>query len=137
MTAPVVDVAGVKPVLPELKEATPALAIEIVPAPGVIEMPVPAVRAAAVYVVPLPIGTCPIAGTVDIPRPPLETARVPARVTAPVVGVAGVKPVLPELKEVTPVLAIEMDPAPGVMEMPVPAVNEATTGAELVDPIRI
>ena len=78
-----------------------------------------------------------MAGTVDIPSPPLDTAKIPAKVTAPVVADAGVSPVEPVLKEVTPVLATVIDPAPGVIEMPVPAVREATTGAELVEPIRI
>jgi hypothetical protein len=36
------------------------------------------------------------------PVPPLATAKVPAKVTAPVVAVEGVKPVVPAEKEVTP-----------------------------------
>jgi hypothetical protein len=35
------------------------------------------------------------------PVPPLATAKVPATVTAPVVAVAGVKPVVPKVIEVT------------------------------------
>ena len=44
-----------------------------------------------------------------VPVPPLATARVPASVTAPVVEVAGVSPVEPALKEVTP--PVEADQA--------------------------
>ena len=39
---------------------------------------------------------------VVVPVPPLATASVPAKVTAPVVAVAGVKPVVPASNEVTP-----------------------------------
>jgi hypothetical protein len=39
------------------------------------------------------------------PVPPLATARVPARVTAPDVAEAGVRPVVPPAKEVTPEVA--------------------------------
>jgi hypothetical protein len=39
---------------------------------------------------------------VVVPVPPLETAKVPARVTAPEVAVEGVKPVVPALNELTP-----------------------------------
>ena len=46
---------------------------------------------------------------VAVPVPPLATARVPASVTAPVVEVAGVSPVEPALKEVTP--PVEADQA--------------------------
>jgi hypothetical protein len=35
------------------------------------------------------------------PVPPLATAKVPATVTAPLVAVAGVKPVVPKVIEVT------------------------------------
>ena len=35
------------------------------------------------------------------PVPPLPTIRVPARLTAPVVALLGVKPVLPPLNEAT------------------------------------
>ena len=39
---------------------------------------------------------------VVVPVPPLATANVPAKVTTPVLAVAGVKPVVPALNEVTP-----------------------------------
>jgi len=45
------------------------------PAPLVIETPVPAVRLATVYPVPLPIKRRPFAGTVDTPVPPSATAK--------------------------------------------------------------
>ena len=111
------------------------MAIE--PDPLVTVIPLPAVMAAAVYVVPFPIGIWPLVGTVVIPRPPLAGTNTPARVTAPVVEDAGVSPVVPVLNEVTPPLAIVMLPAAGVIVMPVPAVSEATTGAAPVEPIRI
>jgi hypothetical protein len=38
------------------------------------------------------------------PVPPFVVANVPANVTAPVVAVEGVKPVVPAVKDVTPVL---------------------------------
>ena len=38
----------------------------------------------------------------DVPVPPLATANVPPKVTAPVVAVEGVSPVEPALKELTP-----------------------------------
>jgi len=38
----------------------------------------------------------------DVPVPPLATAYVPPKVTAPVVAVEGVMPVEPALKELTP-----------------------------------
>ena len=41
---------------------------------------------------------------VVVPVPPLATANVPAKVTAPVLAVAGVKPVEPALNEDTPLL---------------------------------
>ena len=41
---------------------------------------------------------------VAVPVPPLATAKVPAKVTAPVLAVDGVRPVVPALNEVTPPL---------------------------------
>jgi hypothetical protein len=41
---------------------------------------------------------------VAVPVPPLATAKVPPNVIGPVVAVAGVKPVVPPLKEATPVV---------------------------------
>ena len=54
------------------------------------------------------------------PVPPLPTAKVPATVTAPVVAVAGVKPVVPKLILVTAVLDKEVQV--GVAALP-PEVN--------------
>jgi hypothetical protein len=63
--------------------------------------------------------TDPVPVEVVTPVPPFATARVPANVTAPVVAVFGVRPVVPALKEVTPPpppdWAIqEVTPAPSV-----------------------
>ena len=67
----------------------------MLPAPFVIVMPAPAVSVVRVKPVPLPISICPFAGAVVSPVPPLATASVPARVTAPLVAEAGVRPVVP------------------------------------------
>jgi len=61
----------------------PVAAIEIEPAPLVIDIPVPAVKAARVKPVPLPISICPLVGAAVSPVPPLATATVP--VTFPAV----------------------------------------------------
>ena len=47
--------------------------------------------------------TEPVPVAVVTPVPPLETLRTPSRVTAPVVGEDGVRPVVPALNEVTAV----------------------------------
>ena len=49
--------------------------------------------------------TLPVPVEVVTPVPPLATANVPAKVTAPVVAVLGVKPVVPALNEDTPLAA--------------------------------
>lgn len=60
------------------------------------------------------------------PVPPFATAKVPANVTAPVVPVDGVKPVVPALNDVTPALVRvtlppkDTEPPP---DKPVPAVT--------------
>ena len=59
--------------------------------------------AAVNALVPLPYAK-PV--SVATPVPPLPTTSVPASVTAPVVAVAGVRPVVPPEKLKTPVLAI-------------------------------
>jgi hypothetical protein len=63
--------------------------------------------------------TDPVPVEVVTPVPPFATARVPANVTAPVVAVFGVRPVVPALKEVTPPpppdwATQEVTPAPSV-----------------------
>ena len=60
------------------------------------------------------------------PVPPLAIAKVPASVTAPVVPVDGVSPVVPALNEVTPVLLMVSVPEPVVVLMPVPEPSVAT-----------
>lgn len=45
--------------------------------------------------------TLPVPVDVVVPVPPLDTFRVPAKVTAPMVAVAGVKPVVPAENELT------------------------------------
>jgi len=49
---------------------------------------------------PLPYKT-PFAANVDTPVPPFPTTSVPLSVTAPVVAVLGVKPVVPAVNDVT------------------------------------
>jgi hypothetical protein len=70
------------------------------------------------------------------PVPPFAIAKVPARVTAPVVPVAGVNPVVPALNDVTPALVrVTLPPKDAVPppDMPVPAVTviELLVKAEL------
>ena len=70
--------------------------------------------------VPVSVGdadrtTLPVPVLVVTPVPPFATARVPARVMAPVVAVAGVNPVKPPLKEVTPVLVTLTAPVADVL----------------------
>ena len=100
VTAPEVALLGVSPVVPAEKVVTPALAIEIEPAPFVMVMPVPCVRVVRVKPVPLPISSAPLAGVDVRPVPPLATANVPAIVMVPDV-VTGpplvVRPVVPPL----------------------------------------
>ena len=91
--------------VPATAEVTPVLAIEIEPAPLVTLMAVPAVNVVRVKPVPLPISSAPLAGVVVKPVPPLATASVPASVTAPVVAVLGVNPVVPAENDAT-VLAV-------------------------------
>jgi len=59
------------------------------------------------------------------PVPPLAMASVPAKVTAPVVLVLGVNPVVPAEKLVTPVLLIVIEPEAFVTPIAVPAVRVA------------
>lgn len=56
------------------------------------------------------------------PVPPLEAFSTPAMTTAPLAAVLGVKPVIPALQLVTPLLAMEMVPGPLVTVMAVPPV---------------
>ena len=69
------------------------------------------------------------------PVPPFVFANVPDNVMAPVEPDTE-RPVEPAENEVTPVLATVIAPAPFVIEIPVPAVKAAETGAAPVDPIR-
>jgi hypothetical protein len=81
-------------------------AIVIEPLPLVMVTPDPAVNVALVRVLPvvLPISNCPFVYVV-CPVPPLDTPRVPPSVTAPVVAVFGVNPVVPAEKLKTPAAA--------------------------------
>ena len=63
------------------------------------------------------------AAAVVAPVPPLAITNVPAKTTAPVVGLLGVNPVVPALKLVTPLDAKVIVPKPLVTVMPVPAVK--------------
>ena len=60
------------------------------------------VVAVAVAVVVKACSAALAAGAVVAPVPPLAIARVPANVTAPVVAVFGVRPVVPAVNDVTP-----------------------------------
>lgn len=71
---------------------------------------------------PVVLGTSRLVRAVDAevaPVPPLVKARVPARVTTPVVAVEGVNPVVPPLNEVTP----EPPPDPEMSMLPLPEVT--------------
>jgi hypothetical protein len=68
--------------------------------------PVSSVTAAAKFALEgVPRNVATPAPKLVIPVPPLATANVPAKVTAPVVALFGVKPVVPALKLATPVAA--------------------------------
>ena len=56
----------------------------------------------------------------------MATAKVPATVTAPVVAVEGVSPVVPKLIEVTPALVMVTAPVDPDTVMPVPATADVT-----------
>ena len=60
------------------------------------------------------------------PVPPFATANVPATVTAPVVAVDGVRPVVPKVIDVTPLFVIVTAPVAPDTLMPVPATLEVT-----------
>ena len=91
------DISAVKLTAPKLgaPDALPCSTVVVVPA---------AVDAIAVVVEPYTTPYC--VNVLACPVPPLATAKVPATVTAPVVVVAGVSPVLPNVIELTP------EPAP-------------------------
>ena len=103
VTAPVVAVDGVRPVVPPENDSTPVLVIvtlpvapdtdipvpamfdntpvlatDIVPTPLVTKMPAPKPRVFRVYPVPLPISSWPLVGIVDNPVPPLLTGIMPS-----------------------------------------------------------
>ena len=60
------------------------------------------------------------------PVPPLAIFSVPARVISPIVEATGVNPVVPPLKDKTPVLAIVTAPVALEADIPVPAITEVT-----------
>jgi hypothetical protein len=100
VTAPEVAVAGVKPVVPALKvvTATPDSVLHCGAVPDEVRI-WPAVPIASVEkaLVPAPKASEPAVKEVR-PVPPFATFRVPASVTAPVVAVFGVNPVVPAEK---------------------------------------
>ena len=100
VTAPVAPETDIP--VPATFEVTPVLLIVNVPDPVVVEIPVPEPSVATIYFVPLPTKICPFVGIVDVPVPPFATLSMPANVTAPVVAVFGVNPVVPALNDVTP-----------------------------------
>lgn len=102
VTAPVVAVEGVRPVVPpdQLKtpvlaivtspvaldtempapailDKTPVLATVIVPSPLVTEIPTPVPNVLREYPVPLPINSWPLVGIVPKPVPPASTGTIP------------------------------------------------------------
>ena len=79
-TTPTAAATGVRPVVPPENDNTPVLAMVIVPAPLVTDMPEPAPRVLRVYPVPLPISNCPSVGIVVRPVPPLVTGITPVPV---------------------------------------------------------
>ena len=96
---------------------------------------------------PLPINKYPFDGVVDSPVPPLAIFNVPPSVKVPDVVMGppeSVKPVVPPepLTLVTvpepPDAAMVIEPAPFVIEIPVPAVSVASENPDVdVLPIRI
>ena len=80
VTAPVVTVAGVRPVVPPEKDNTPELATVIAPAALVTVMPLLAVSVLRVYPELLPINNWPLVGIADSPVPPLVTGIMPVPV---------------------------------------------------------
>jgi hypothetical protein len=82
----------------------------IVPAPFVIVIPAPAVSWATVYPVPLPIKSCPFAGTVFTPVPPCAIGSVPV---TPIFtfDVPLKEPAVVEARSVCIVLAVVKDAA--------------------------
>ena len=99
----------------------PMFLTEIVPNPvmSVLGIVAEAVKAAVALPLTYPVN-------VTAPDPPLGTPRVPASVTAPVVAVAGVRPVVPPEKDNTPVLLTVTLPVAPDTEMPVPAKIDST-----------
>ena len=72
-TSPFVALAGVKPVVPALKDNTPVLVSVIVPAPLVTVMP--SLTSSVLSTYPLtvsPISSCPLVGNVLKPVPPFS-----------------------------------------------------------------
>ena len=99
------------PVVVTVPVSVMPLTVPVPPTDVTVPLPVPAprlARAAAAEVAPVP---------------PLAITNVPASTTAPVVGLLGVKPVVPALKLVRPLDATVIVPAPLVTVMPVPAVK--------------
>ena len=112
------------------------LTLVTVPVVGVVQIgtPAPALvntwpdvpAAVKAYAVPVPYGTAPAVGVAAPFVPPLAITSVPASVTAPVVAVAGVSPVVPPDQLKTPVLLIVTLPVAPDTEMPVPAILVST-----------
>lgn len=99
----------------------PMFLTEIVPKPvmSVLGIVADAVKAAVALPLTYPVN-------VIAPDPPLGTPRVPASVTAPVVAVVGVSPVVPPEKDSTPVLLMVTLPVALDTKMPVPAKIDST-----------
>ena len=81
--------------------------------------------------VPLPSNTL-LAARVATPVPPLATPRVPPSVTAPVVFVLGVKPVVPPLKDATVLAVVAKVPDVGSVTDVVPVTVKVVPNAPLI-----
>lgn len=98
-TAVLVPHANAEPVHCKKDETVGATMNDVVPAPVLtgMRLAAPPATFVAAPTVTLESDVCPV--------PPLATASVPARVTAPLVAVLGVNPVVPAEKVVTPLAA--------------------------------
>ena len=127
-TAPVAEVFVLNPEL-DVNEVTPALATVIEPAPFVMVIPVPWVKAALVNPVPLPMSNSPFEGVEDNPVPPEAIGNVP--VVKTLVDVAYTAP--PDVNDVklVPPLAVGSVPDTCVVKPILPHEGAVLTPPEI------